>query len=104
MSVNKHFEEMLKRFNAAAADSMEAVFQYHMEDAGDYHLIVSNGTCTLCLGEHDSPTVSLSMSEETLVEILSGEVDGMQAFMAGQLKATGDLMLATRLPELFPLT
>jgi putative sterol carrier protein len=34
---------------------------------------------------------------------MTGETDGMQAFMSGQLTVTGDLMLATRLPELFPI-
>jgi putative sterol carrier protein len=32
-----------------------------------------------------------------------GELNGMTAFMTGKLKATGDLMLAQRLPMLFPL-
>ena len=32
-----------------------------------------------------------------------GEADGMQAFMMGQIKADGDIMLATRLTALFPV-
>ena len=103
MSVNNHFEQMLSRFNPAAAADLDAVFQYQIEDAGAYHLIIKEGQCVLESGEHGSPTVSLTLSEETFAEILSGETDGMQAFMSGQLKADGDLMLATRLPELFPI-
>jgi putative sterol carrier protein len=30
-------------------------------------------------------------------------LNGMQAFMSGQLKATGDIMLATRVEQMFPL-
>lgn len=103
MTVNNHFEQMLKRFNPDAANGMDSVFQYHIEEVGDYHLMVKDGSCTLGFGVHESPTVSLTMSEGTLADILSGEADGMQAFMSGQLKATGDLMLATQLPELFPI-
>jgi putative sterol carrier protein len=43
------------------------------------------------------------MSTETLKGIVSGETDGMQAFMAGQLRAEGDMMLATKLGELFSI-
>jgi putative sterol carrier protein len=43
------------------------------------------------------------MNSETLEGIVSGETDGMQAFMAGQLRAEGDMMLATKLGELFTL-
>ncbi len=52
-------------------------------------------------GAHDDPSVTLIMNSETLQGIVSGETDGMQAFMAGQLRAEGDMMLATKLGELF---
>ncbi|WP_197466178.1 SCP2 sterol-binding domain-containing protein, partial [Oleiphilus sp. HI0080] len=54
-------------------------------------------------GDHDDPSVTLIMSTETLNGIVSGETDGMQAFMAGQLRAEGDMMLATKLGELFSM-
>jgi putative sterol carrier protein len=34
--------------------------------------------------------------------MVNGELNGMQAFMSGQLKVSGDIMLAQRIPELFP--
>ena len=43
------------------------------------------------------------MSTETLVGIMTGETDGMQAFMGGKLRAEGDMMLAMKLGELFPV-
>ena len=33
--------------------------------------------------------------------VLSGELNGMQAFMTGKLRAEGDMMLAAKLGELF---
>ncbi|HEY5718297.1 MAG TPA: SCP2 sterol-binding domain-containing protein [Motiliproteus sp.] len=96
-------DSMLARFNAAAAADLDAVFQYHIEEGGDYYLQVADQQCQLCEGEHADPSVALSLDQETLSEILSGETDGMQAFMAGRVKADGNIMLATRLAELFPL-
>jgi putative sterol carrier protein len=43
------------------------------------------------------------MKTDTLNGIVSGETDGMQAFMDGQLRAEGDMMLATKLGELFSM-
>ncbi|MCW8885612.1 MAG: SCP2 sterol-binding domain-containing protein [Motiliproteus sp.] len=102
MTTDNHFEQMLNRFDPAAAGSLDVVFQYQIEDLGAYHFIVKDQNCVLGSGEHEAPSVTLKMNEETLVNILDGETDGMAAFMTGQLKATGDLMLATRLPQLFP--
>ena len=42
------------------------------------------------------------MNSETLAGIVSGDTDGMMAFMSGQLRVEGDMMLATKLGELFP--
>jgi putative sterol carrier protein len=33
---------------------------------------------------------------------MSGDINGMTAFMTGKLKATGNVMLATKLTSLFP--
>lgn len=90
------------RFNSAAAEDMDSVFQFDIEDGDTYHIIVRNGTCTVVEGEHDDPDVTLVMNTETLGEIAKGETSGMQAFMAGQLRVEGDMMLATRISDLFP--
>jgi putative sterol carrier protein len=42
------------------------------------------------------------MNGETLKGIVSGETDGMQAFMSGNLRTEGDMMLAMKLSDLFP--
>ncbi len=103
MSVDSQFELMLKRFDSSAAGGLNAIFQYQIEDGEAYHICIDEGGCSIKTGEHDSPTVTLTLNEDTLAEIMTGETDGMQAFMSGQLTVTGDLMLATRLPELFPI-
>ena len=42
------------------------------------------------------------MNGETLEGIVSGDTDGMQAFMSGNLRTEGDMMLAMKLSDLFP--
>lgn len=104
MSVAQVFEKLEKNFNADAASGLDLIFQFNIEDDKNYHLIIKDGTCQLVEGDHDDPSVTLIMNSETLQGVVSGETDGMQAFMAGQLRAEGDMMLATKLGELFTLS
>ncbi|RMF16709.1 MAG: SCP-2 family sterol carrier protein [Gammaproteobacteria bacterium] len=101
MPVAQIFEKLKDNFNADAAAGLDLVFQFNIEDADNYYLVVKDGTCELGAGDHDDPSVTLIMSSETLQGIVNGETDGMQAFMAGQLRAEGDMMLAMKLGELF---
>ncbi len=103
MSAAQVFEKLENNFNADAAKGLDLVFQFDIEDDTNHHLIINDGTCKLVEGDHADPSVTLIMNSETLEGIVSGETDGMQAFMAGQLRAEGDMMLATKLGELFTL-
>ncbi len=94
--------QMNSKFNAEAAQGMNKVFQFNIEDGDTHHLIINDGTCDIQAGEHANPDTTLIMNTETFKGIATGETDGMQAFMSGQLKVEGDMMLATKLGELFP--
>jgi 3-hydroxybutyryl-CoA dehydratase len=103
-NVKEVFDGMPGAFNASAAQGMDAVFQYEItgEGGGNWNVAIKDGACHITQGKHDSPTTTLTMSGETLLAMMNGELNGMQAFMSGQLKVSGDIMLAQRIPELFP--
>ncbi|HCG77883.1 MULTISPECIES: SCP2 sterol-binding domain-containing protein [Thalassolituus] len=101
-SAAEFINEMNAKFNPAAAEGLDLVFQFNIEDADNYHLIVKDGACEVVQGEAGDPNVTLIMNSETLQGIVNGDLDGMMAFMSGQLKVEGDMMLATKLGELFP--
>ncbi|MGO2133735.1 MAG: SCP2 sterol-binding domain-containing protein [Halomonas sp.] len=90
------------RFNPDAAQGMDEVFQFHFTDKGDHHLIIKDGSLDVAEGEHDDPSVSLTMSTDVLKGLMTGDINGMTAFMTGKIKATGNVMLATQLTSLFP--
>jgi acyl dehydratase len=104
-SVKEVFETMPKVFNPEAAKGVTATFQFHITggEAGDWNVIVKDGTCEVHEGIHDAPTVSLTMADADWIAMCNGELDGMSAFMSGKLKATGDIMMAQRIPSMFPL-
>lgn len=98
------YEIMAGRFNPSAASGLEAVFQYKLDDGAVFYAAVNDGSCSVESGEHDDPSVTLMMDSQTFEEVLTGETNGMQAFMSGRIKAEGDIMLATRLEALFPIS
>ncbi|MGP0170895.1 SCP2 sterol-binding domain-containing protein [Pseudomonas sp. NCHU5208] len=103
MSVADIVQNMQSKFNASAAAGLDLVFQFNIEDGDNYALIVKDGACAIEQGDNPNANVTLIMDSETLKGITTGETDGMQAFMAGKLRAEGDMMLAMKLGELFPV-
>jgi len=103
-SVAEAVQAMKAKFNPAAAAGLDLVFGFNITDEDkQYALIVKDGTCDLQEGENPDANVTLVMDSETLKGIVSGETDGMQAFMGGKLRTEGDMMLAMKLSELFPV-
>ena len=101
-NVAETFKGMQSKFNPSAAVGLDLVFQFNITDAENYYLTVKDGTCDLQQGDSSDANVTLIMDSETMQGIVSGETDGMQAFMGGKLRAEGDMMLALKLSELFP--
>jgi putative sterol carrier protein len=101
-TVTQIIENMESKFNPSAAQGMDLVFQFNIEDDDNFYVAVKDGTCNASKGDAENPNVTLIMDSATLNGVISGETDGMQAFMAGKLRAEGDMMLALKLGELFP--
>lgn len=103
-SVKEVFDNMSKQFNANAAKGVNAVFQFDItgEGGGAWTVTVKDGACQVQEGKAGSPTVTLTLSGETWLGMVNKQINGMQAFMSGKLKLSGDIMLAQRIPDLFP--
>ncbi len=95
------FQQMQQRFNAQAAENIEAVFQYNLSDQQAFSCEIKDASCSFKSGVHAAPDIELTLSSELIVEIIAGEADAMQAFMEGSIIAEGDLTLAPALVSLF---
>ena len=104
MAVAEIMDRLASAFNADAADDLEATFQFKIDGDDDFYITIEDEACAASMGEHDDPDITMMMDVDTLKEVVSGDLDGMQAFMGGRLKAEGDVMLGTRLGQLFDLT
>jgi putative sterol carrier protein len=101
--VESVFENMPGNFNPDAAGSLDAIFQFEIEGkgGGTWNATVREGRGEVGKGPHDSPSVVRSMDSGVWLSMAKKEISGIQAFMKGQLKVRGDMMLAQRIPELF---
>jgi putative sterol carrier protein len=101
VTVDRVIDKLPSRFVAANAEDFEAVFQFVIEDDNDFYISILNQTCSVERGEHPDPNITLIMDAETVVDVVTGETDGMSAFLKGRLRAEGNVMLATKLSKLF---
>ena len=103
-SVKEYFETLPARFVATAAKDMQAVFQFDLsgEGGGTYHVKVDHGTLAVHEGAADAPSATLKMNAEDFVKMSNGELNGAMAFMKGQLKVSGNVMLAQKMQAIFP--
>lgn len=62
---------------------------------------LADGICTVQEGTTDTADVTLTLSDENLIKLLTGEMSGATAFMMGKLQIDGDLMLAKDIPGFF---
>ena len=102
-TLSETIANLKNKFNADAAEDLDVIFQFALDEGDKYHITVKDQACDILEGAHDDPSVTLSLSTETLKGLLEGEVNGMTAFMNGEIRAEGDILLASRLGELFQL-
>jgi putative sterol carrier protein len=98
------FAGLPAHFDAAALPGLSATYQFRLsgEHGRDYHVIVRERTCAIHEGLHRDPDVTLSMSADDCLLIMSGKLNGVTAALSGRVKLDGDLALAMHLKTIFP--
>ena len=105
LTVADIMSKMPTAFLPEKAPGMDAVIQFKFSgtEAGDWYASIKDGKCTVETGTHASPKMTLSVDSTDFVKIFTGEQDGMQAFMQGKLRLSGDMSLAMKLLTMFKL-
>ena len=103
-SVKNYFETLPQRFRPNAAKGVHATFPFELsgDGGGTYHVKVEDGT--IAIGEGPIPTANatIKMKGEDYVKMVNGQLSGTMAFLKGQMKIAGDMMLAQKMKDLFP--
>ena len=104
MTVAESFEQMPSVFNPAAATGMTKTLQWNItgDEASVWAFQIINGEGKLIPGGVEKPDITFTVSGNDWLAIAEGKLDAMNAFMTGKLKIAGDMMLAMKVPNLFP--
>ena len=103
LTVAELMERMPGAFIPEKAVGVDAVIQFKFtgEEAGDWNVTITDGKVDVARGTHPAPKMTLTADSADYVKIITGELDGMQAFMQGKIKLAGDLNLAMKLMQMF---
>ena len=72
--------------------------------AANWFITIKDGQCTVDQGIAPAAKLTVSADSTDFIKIFSGQMDGMQAFMQGKLKVSGDMGLAMKLMGMFKLS
>jgi putative sterol carrier protein len=94
-----------KAFLPEVAEGVEAIIQYRLtgDEGGDYIITIKDDKCKVGEGIADEPDVTLTADAHDFADVLLGRANGMQYFMTGKLKLSGDLNLAMKLTSFFKM-
>ena len=102
-TISDFMTRMAAAFDPAKAAGIDAAIQARLTgaQAEDWSVIIRDGRCAITPGVVPSPRLTVTCDSGDFVKIFSGQMDGMQAFMQGKLRVSGDMGLALKLLNLF---
>ena len=96
--------ELRDRFAPGRAQGVHAVVGFDVDaEAGveRFQLVIREGRCSLA--DHPLPArATIVIGLEDLAALVEGRLDATSLFMSQRLRIRGDVLLAARLPYLFP--
>jgi putative sterol carrier protein len=106
LTISELMEKMPSAFIPEKAQGVDAVihFKFTGEEAGEWNAAIKDGKVDVAQGiPRKQPNMTLTADSNDYVKIITGEMDGMQAFMQGKIKLAGDLNLAMKLMQMFKI-
>ena len=105
LTISEVMQAMPGAFIPDKAEGLDVVIQFHItgEQSGDWIAAIKNGECTVKEGTTDDPTMALTADGQDYVDVVTGKLNGMEAFMQGKIRLKGDLNLAMKLTDLFEI-
>ena len=104
-TVKETFDNMGSRFRADKAAGVNATIQYDItgDQGGTWNAVIKDGACTVNQGAATNPNLTLQISAQDWLDMLSGKQSGQMLFMSGKLKIKGDMGLAMKLGSMFSM-
>ncbi|GMA48747.1 hypothetical protein GCM10025857_01040 [Alicyclobacillus contaminans] len=102
-STKEIFDKIRETLSAdpGAAGGLEAVYQFNLsgEDGAVYQIILKADSADVAEGTPAPADCTLELTADDFKALVEGRLNGMNAFMSGQLRVLGDIGLAMRLEQ-----
>lgn len=97
------FEKLPGQIQEAKAEGFSATIQFDLsgDSGGQWYVTVDNGDAAVEKGSADEPAATIRMSASDFVDMMTGDLDPMNAFMMGKVKVEGDLNTVMKFQTLF---
>jgi putative sterol carrier protein len=95
--IDKVFVGMQGAFNPSKAGGQAATIQYELgvpDGMRPYAMRIADGRCEVERGVANSPRVTIKVGLVDFLGLITGKANGVQLFMTGKLKVSGDLFFA----------
>ena len=104
-TISEFMARMASALIPGKAAGIDAAIQLRLTgaQAADWVATIKDGKCTLTQGTVPAAKLTVSADSADFITIFSGQMDGMQAFMQGKIKVTGDMSLGMKLMGLFKM-
>ncbi len=95
------FETILEGLSASATKA-EALGKTLKFDFGDNKIFIDGtGSGNLVSAEDKEANCTVSLSQEDMLALMNGTLNGMTAFMSGKIKVAGEMGVAMKMQSLF---
>lgn len=96
-------ERVMEYFNPEKAAGIDAVIQFHLtgDQGGDWFATIRDKKLTVEPGTTTNPRLTFSANTADIMNMFTGKLNPMQAYMQGKVQVRGDMSLAMRLADIF---
>ena len=104
-TIEQLVQYMPAAFLPEKAKGIQAVIQLNLtgEGGGAWFVSVAEGKCVVSPGTAPTPTATITAAAADYMAVARGELNAMNAFMAGKVKATGNLGLLMNFQNWFAM-
>jgi len=103
VSVREIMQAIPDHFNPEKAKGVTGLIQcmFSGDQASNWIIKIENQTCSIEEGTSVNPDLTIKADAEDGVNLLTGKMDAMRAYMLGKVKVFGDLSLGMKLINFF---
>ncbi len=103
--VKEFFDAIPGKVNPDKIQGMNSTYQFNItgDNGGDWWVKVADGAADVGDGAAESSNITLTMTDENFLALITGKLNGQTAFLTGKLKIQGDMTLAMKLQSVFNL-